>query len=202
MINYQKELDNITNTLTEKPFLALHSCCGPCSTYVLEYLTQYFNVTLFFYNPNIHPKEEYDKRLDAQKRVCEIFNVAVVECDYNVQTFFEKAAGLENEAEGGKRCEICFELRLAHTIEKALKSGLYDYVATTLTVSPHKNAQLINEIGERLTEDKNIMWLPSDFKKKNGYLRSTQLSKEHGIYRQDYCGCVYSKNNNDMEKKI
>ncbi len=195
MINYQKELDKITLELTQKPRLALHSCCGPCSTYVLEYLTQYFDVTLFFYNPNIHPEAEYKTRLDAQKKVCEMFSVDVIECDYDVQTFFEKTKGFENEAEGGARCDLCFELRLAHTIDKALQMDGFDYVATTLTVSPHKNAPLINEIGERLTQNKNIKWLPSDFKKKNGYLRSIQLSKQHEIYRQNYCGCIYSKQN-------
>lgn len=194
MINYQKELDVLISTLANKPRLALHSCCGPCSTYVLEYLTQYFDVTLFFYNPNIHPENEYKKRLDEQKKVCALFSVEVVECDYDVNTFFEKTKGLEDAIEGGERCTVCFELRLSHTIEKAVNLGSFDYVATTLTVSPHKNAPLINEIGERLVTDKNIKWLPSDFKKKNGYLRSIQLSKEHGIYRQDYCGCIYSKN--------
>ena len=194
MINYQKELDKITSQLVNKPKLALHSCCGPCSTYVLEYLTQYFNVTLFFYNPNIHPETEYKTRLDAQKQVCERFCVKLIECDYDADTFFIKTKGLESETEGGARCTVCFELRLAHTIEKAMKMGGFDYVATTLTVSPHKNAPLINEIGERLTLNENINWLPSDFKKKNGYLRSIQLSKEFEIYRQDYCGCIFSKN--------
>ena len=193
MINYQKELDKITSDLVYKPRLALHSCCGPCSTYVLEYLTQYFDVTLFFYNPNIHPEVEYKKRLDEQKKVCKLFLVNVVECDYDTQSFFDKTKGLEDEREGGARCTVCFELRLSHTINKALQMGGFDYVASTLTVSPHKNAPLINEIGERLVQDKNIKWLPSDFKKKNGYLRSIELSKQHDIYRQDYCGCVYSK---------
>ena len=193
MINYQKELDEIISTFVDKPRLALHSCCGPCSTYVLEYLTQFFDVTLFFYNPNIHPESEYKTRLDAQKKVCKLFSVDVIECDYDVDTFFEKAKGLEDEKEGGARCTVCFELRLSHTIEKALQMGDFDYVASTLTVSPHKNAPLINEIGERLVKGKNIKWLPSDFKKKNGYLRSIQLSKEHDVYRQDYCGCIFSK---------
>lgn len=195
MINYQKELDKIISGLSNKPRLALHSCCGPCSTYVLESLTQYFDVTLFFYNPNIHPETEYKKRLDEQKKVCALFSVDVIECNYDTKDFFKKTKGLEDAAEGGARCTVCFELRLAHTIDKALQMGGFDYVATTLTVSPHKNAPLINEIGERLTKDTAISWLPSDFKKKNGYLRSIQLSKQHGIYRQDYCGCIYSKQN-------
>ncbi len=193
MINYQKELDRIISNLANKPRLALHSCCGPCSTYVLEYLTQYFDVTLFFYNPNIHPEIEYRTRLDAQKKVCKLFSVNVIECEYDVQNFFEKTRGLEDEIEGGVRCTVCFELRLLHTIEKAIEMGGFDYVATTLTVSPHKNAPLINEIGQHLTQERQIKWLPSDFKKKNGYLRSIQLSKDNEIYRQDYCGCVYSK---------
>ncbi len=194
MINYQKKLDEITSEIIGKPTLALHSCCGPCSTYVLEYLTQYFNVTLFFYNPNIHPESEYKTRLDAQKKVCELFSVKVVECDYDIQSFFDKTKGLEDSPEGGERCTVCFELRLENTINIAQELGGFEYVATTLTVSPHKNAPLINEIGERLSKEKGIKWLPSDFKKKNGYLRSIQLSKEHKIYRQDYCGCIFSKN--------
>ncbi len=194
MMNYQKELDKLTSELTVKPRLALHSCCGPCSTYVLEYLTQFFDVTLFFYNPNIHPETEYKTRLDAQKKVCELFCVNVIECDYDPELFFKKTKGFEDAIEGGERCTICFQLRLAHTIDKALQMGGFDYIATTLTVSPHKNAPLINEIGERLTINTDIKWLPSDFKKKNGYLRSIELSKQHQIYRQNYCGCIFSKN--------
>ena len=193
MINYQKELDKIISDINIKPTLALHSCCGPCSTYVLEYLTQFFDVTLFFYNPNIHPETEYKTRLEAQKDVCDLFSVKVIECDYDPQTFFDKTKGLEDEIEGGERCTVCFELRLLHTIEKALAMGGFDFVATTLTVSPHKNAPLINETGERLVQDKNIKWLPSDFKKKNGYKRSIELSYEYNLYRQNYCGCEFSK---------
>ncbi len=192
MENYQKSLDNIISSLGTKPTLALHSCCGPCSSYVLEYLTQFFDVTLFFYNPNIHPDTEYQKRLAEQKRVCDIFSVKIVECEYNPDIFFDKTKGLKQETEGGARCSVCFELRLFHTAKLAASSG-FTYLASTLTVSPHKNAPLINEIGKKAADENGILWLPSDFKKRNGYLRSIQLSRQHGIYRQDYCGCIYSK---------
>lgn len=193
MINYQKELDRITAALVSRPRLALHSCCGPCSTYVLEYLTHYFDVTLFFYNPNIHPEDEYKKRLAAQHTVCDAFGVDIVECDYDAACFFERVTGLENEPEGGARCTVCFQMRLENTARIARDNG-FDLLATTLTVSPHKNAPLINEIGEGICREFGIRWLPSDFKKKGGYLRSTQLSREYDIYRQNYCGCIYSKN--------
>lgn len=191
MINYQKELDKITDRLTDKPRLALHSCCGPCSSYVLEYLTQYFDVTLFFYNPNIYPEAEYQKRLLEQNRLCELLGIKTVECDYDPDRFFEYVKGLEDEPEGGARCTRCFEMRLEYTASLA-KENSFTLLATTLTVSPHKNAPLINEIGERICEKYGIRWLPSDFKKKGGYQRSIELSKQYQLYRQNYCGCAYS----------
>lgn len=191
MINYQKELDKIIDNLDNKPRLALHSCCGPCSSYVLEYLTRYFDVTLFFYNPNIHPKQEYQKRLEEQNRLCSILGVKTVECDYDPQNYFEYVKGLENEPEGGARCDKCFEMRLDYTASLAKQKG-FTLIATTLTVSPHKNAPLINEIGEKTATKHGILWLPSDFKKKGGYLRSIELSKQYDLYRQNYCGCVFS----------
>ena len=192
MINYQKELDKIISGLDNKPTLALHSCCGPCSSYVLEYLTQYFDVTLFFYNPNIHPESEYNKRLSEQIRLCEILGVKTIECDYDPENYFDFVKGLEKEKEGGARCDKCFEMRLDYTASLA-KQKHFTYLATTLTVSPHKNAPLINDIGEKTAKKHGILWLPSDFKKKGGYQRSIELSKKHDLYRQNYCGCIFSK---------
>ena len=192
MINYQKELDKIIDNLTDRPRLALHSCCGPCSSYVLEYLTRYFDVTLFFYNPNIHPEDEYSKRLVEQNRLCDILGIKTVECDYDPQNYFDYVKGLEDAPEGGERCTKCFEMRLDYTARLAKKHG-FSLIATTLTVSPHKNAPLINEIGEGIAKKYGISWLPSDFKKKGGYLRSIELSRQYELYRQNYCGCIFSK---------
>lgn len=192
MENYQKQLDNIISKLDGKPTLVLHSCCGPCSTYVLKYLTQYFNVTLFFYNPNIQPETEYKKRLEAQKTVCRQLGVTLVDFKYDSSEFLDAVKGLENEKEGGARCAECFKIRLKQGAEYAAKGG-FDFFTTTLTVSPHKNAQLINELGQGICREFNVNWLPGDFKKKNGYLTSIQLSKEYDLYRQDYCGCIFSK---------
>lgn len=188
----QKNMDALIQSLGERrPRLLLHSCCGPCSSYVLEYLSDYFDITLFFYNPNIQPAEEYEKRLSAQKQLLERAKyknpVAFLAGEYEPQRFFEAVKGLENCREGGARCEKCFELRLSKAAEIAKKGG-FDYFATTLTVSPHKNAVLINEIGGRYQN-----YLPSDFKKREGYKRSIILSKEYELYRQGYCGCIFSK---------
>ena len=191
-INYQLKLDEYIKNLTCRPRLALHSCCGPCSSYVIEYLLQYFDITVFFYNPNIHPESEYAHRLAEQKRLCEIMGVPCVDGDYDTQSFFACVKGLENEREGGARCERCFKLRLEYTAKKAKALG-FDLFATTLTVSPHKNAQLINDIGYDISQKYGIDWLPSDFKKRSGYLRSIRLSEQYGLYRQNYCGCVFSK---------
>lgn len=192
MENYQKQLDNIISNLNNKPTLALHSCCGPCSTYVLKYLTQFFNVTLLFYNPNIQPEAEYQKRLETQKTVCNELGVKLVDFNYNTTEFLNAVKGFENEKEGGARCTECFKLRLNHGADYAAKNG-FDFFTTTLTVSPHKNAWLINELGQGICKSVGINWLPSDFKKKNGYLTSITLSKQYGLYRQDYCGCIFSK---------
>lgn len=191
-INYQLQLDQYLKTLTTRPRLALHSCCGPCSSYVIEYLSEFFDITVFFYNPNVHPEPEYLHRLQEQKRLCDILKVPCVDCDYNPDSFFEFVRGLEKEREGGARCEKCFRLRLEYTAKKAKAEG-FDLFATTLTVSPHKNAQLINEIGYEIASKAGIDWLPSDFKKRSGYLRSIRLSEQYELYRQNYCGCIYSK---------
>ena len=191
-INYQIELDKYIDSMKEREKLALHSCCGPCSSYVIEYLSQYFDITVFFYNPNIHPGEEYEHRLLEQKRLCEIMNVPFFDCDYDVDNYFDFVKGFENEKEGGERCTKCFEMRLDYTAKKAKENG-FSIFATTLTVSPHKNAPLINEIGERIAEKYHLKWLPSDFKKRSGYLRSIRISEQYNLYRQNYCGCIFSK---------
>ena len=193
----QKNMDALIQSLGEKtPRLLLHSCCGPCSSYVLEYLSDYFDITLFFYNPNIQPAEEYEKRLLTQKKLLERAKyknpVIFLAGEYEPQCFFDMVKGLEGCKEGGARCEKCFELRLSKAAEIAKKGG-FDYFATTLTVSPHKNAVLINEIGGRYQN-----YLPSDFKKREGYKRSIILSKEYELYRQGYCGCIFSKGERDI----
>ena len=191
--NYQKDLDGLIAGLGgEKPTLLLQGCCGPCSSYVMEYLTRHFQVTLLFYNPNIRPEAEYRKRLDALRQLLASMELAspvtLMETGWRGGEFMEAVKGLETEPEGGKRCPVCFRLRLEETAKLAAERG-FDYFATTLTVSPHKNADMLNGIGEALAGEYGVKWLPSDFKKRNGYLRSIQLSKEHGIYRQEYCGC-------------
>lgn len=192
--NYQKQLDAVTARLTDKPRLLLQSCCGPCSTYVLSYLTQYFDITLLYYNPNIQPREEYDLRLANQRKVLAAMpEVHIMECGYDGEAYNEAVRGLEAEPEGGARCTVCFALRLEETARRAAE-GKFDYFCTTLTVSPHKDAQRINAIGRALGERYGVQWLPSDFKKREGYKESIRLSQELGLYRQDYCGCLYSKN--------
>ena len=198
--NYQRELDQLLAQLTTVPRLLLHSCCAPCSSSVLEYLRRYFEITVFYYNPNISMEAEYQKRVEEQKRLINAYNqlpdsgypIAVIEGDYEPEVFYVAAKGLEQCPEGGERCFACYELRLGKTAALAKKQA-YDYFATTLTISPLKNAAKLNEIGERLAERYQMSWLPSDFKKKNGYKRSIELSAEYGLYRQNYCGCVYSK---------
>ena len=210
--NYQKELDKIIENIDgdEKnaPTLFLHSCCAPCSSYVLEYLRQYFKITVFYYNPNITEDAEYRKRVAEQKRLIAAYNqeltntvdgdqysdglpdaaysIEVVEGDYAPERFFETAKGLEECPEGGERCFACYALRLSETAKRA-RAGKFDYFTTTLSISPLKNAAKLNEIGEKLAAEYGVAWLPSDFKK-----RSIALSKEYDLYRQDYCGCVYS----------
>ena len=197
--NYQKELDKIIEKIGDKaPRLFLHSCCAPCSSYVLEYLRQYFRITVFYYNPNITEDAEYRKRVEEQKRLIAAYNetqgysIEIIEGDYEPECFFEMAKGLEDCPEGGERCFACYELRLRETAKRA-SAGAYDYFTTTLTISPLKNAVKLNEIGERLAKEYYVNWLPSDFKKRGGYQRSIELSKEYDLYRQDYCGCVYSR---------
>lgn len=201
--NYQKELEKIIEKNTaqgENPKrLFLHSCCAPCSSYCLEYLCKYFAITVFYYNPNISFEEEYQKRVEEQKRLIAAYNaegkgylIQVVEGDYVPEEFYQMSKGYENCPEGGERCFRCFDLRLRRTAIEAAAAG-FDYFATTLTISPLKNAAKINEIGTALSEEYGIAWLPSDFKKKNGYKRSIELSAEYGLYRQDYCGCAFSK---------
>ena len=191
--NYQKELAALVSTLRGvRPKLLLHSCCGPCSSSVLEYVTAYFDTTVFYYNPNILPAEEFEKRLYWQRYLLDhapfARGVGLIVPDRDEAAFRAAARGLESAPEGGARCTECFALRLGRTAEAA-KEGGFDYFATTLTVSPHKNAPLINAMGERLSGELGVAWLPSDFKKKNGYLRSIQLSREYGLYRQAWCGC-------------
>ncbi len=198
--NYQKELDNIIaghGQRREAPTLFLHSCCAPCSSYVLEYLSAFFRITVFYYNPNIYPAEEYEKRVEEQKNLIErlpsVYPIEFVEGAYDKERFYEMARGLEQVPEGGERCFRCYELRLRETARLAAERG-FDYFTTTLTISPLKNAAKLNEIGGLLGEEYQTVWLPSDFKKKNGYKRSIELSKEYNLYRQDYCGCVFSVN--------
>ena len=191
--NYQLETDKCISSFSpeQKPTLLLQSCCGPCSSYVLEYLTQHFDVTVLYYNPNIQPEAEYEKRLFYQREVLKHIPAKLMECDYDGAAFEAVAKGYEAEPEGGARCTRCFLLRLEETAKRAAADG-FDFYCTTLTVSPHKDAERINRIGAELGEKYGIRWLPSDFKKRNGYLRSIQLAKEFELYRQDWCGCGYS----------
>lgn len=198
-INYQKELDKIIeNNKENKPSLMLHSCCAPCSSYVLEYLSKYFDITVFYFNPNISPESEYIKRVNEVKRLIEEMpeceDVKFLEGRYNPNEFYDCAKGLEDAPEGGERCLKCFRLRLRETANAAAKAGS-EYVCTTLTISPLKNADNLNKIGKEECEKLGLKWLPSDFKKKNGYKRSIELSREYDLFRQNYCGCVFSKRN-------
>ncbi|MCM1135382.1 MAG: epoxyqueuosine reductase QueH [Clostridium sp.] len=201
--NYSKELDKILQNMQNKGMsLFLHSCCAPCSSYVLEYLRSFFRITVFYYNPNITEAEEYWKRAAEQKRLIAAMNkeirgenfypIEVMEGDYCPGIFFESVKGLEQCREGGERCFVCYELRLAETAKRAKEAGA-DYFTTTLSISPLKNAAKLNEIGEKLSREYGVAFLPSDFKKKDGYKRSIELSRKYDLYRQDYCGCVFSK---------
>ncbi|MBE7074705.1 MAG: epoxyqueuosine reductase QueH [Clostridiales bacterium] len=192
-INYELKFLDILKNIQNKPKLLLHSCCAPCSSAVIKRVSEFFDITIIYYNPNIFPKEEYDKRKVEQIRLVKILNVNFLDCDYNSDEFDNAVCGLEAEPEGGKRCNKCFYLRLEKTANMAKQLG-YEYFGTTLTISPHKNEQIINQIGAILQEKYKINYLFSDFKKKNGYLNSINLSKEYNLYRQDYCGCKYSKN--------
>ena len=190
--NFNKLMFEEIKTNKERKKLLLHSCCAPCSTACIERLKEYFDLTIFYYNPNIDTEEEFSLRAKEQQRYCKKENIDCIVCDYDKNAFLENAKGLEKELEGGKRCEKCFYLRLKKTAEKGKELG-FDYFATTLTVSPLKNATLINKIGKELENNFGIKYLVTDFKKDNGYLRSIALSKENNLYRQNYCGCEFSK---------
>ncbi len=198
--NYQRELEQLIREEDPAPSLLLHACCAPCSSYVLEYLSSYFRITVFYYNPNIYPEEEYVHRVREETWLIEEmtkngvfrFPVTMREGEFDPDVFYEAVRGLEQIPEGGQRCLACFHLRLRRTAEEAVKGG-FDYFTTTLSVSPHKNAEKLNEIGEETARAYGVNWLPSDFKKKNGYQRSIVLSGEYGLYRQNYCGCKFSE---------
>ena len=172
--------------------LLLHSCCGPCSTHVIDFLKDDYDITIYYYNPNIDTDEEYQHRLSEQKRYCQIVGVPVVEDGYNSGDFLEKVKGFENEKEGGARCPICFKLRLQKTAQKAKTLG-FDIFGTTLTVSPHKNAEIINAIGKSVGYDEDIEFLEGNYKKQDGYKKSIEFSKKYNLYRQNYCGCKFSR---------
>lgn len=199
MQNYSTYTEDVIKQIKlsgKKPSLLLHVCCAPCASYVIEYLSDYFNITLFYYNPNISPKSEYDFRLAELKRFIaehpKSTGIKMLEAPYNESEFYAATKGMENLPEGGKRCKVCYELRLRKTAELAKTHG-FDFFTTTLTISPYKNAAWLNEIGKNLMKEFGINYLFSDFKKKNGYKRSIELSAEYNLYRQDFCGCAYSK---------
>ena len=207
-VNYQAELEKLIKQLPDgHRRLFLHSCCAPCSSYCLEYLRKYFDVTVFYYNPNISFGEEYRHRVEELKRLVEELNedaaggnpIELEEGPYEPERFFEAVKGMEDCPEGGERCFVCYELRLREAAKRAAEGG-YDFFSTTLTISPLKNAQKLNEIGQRLGEEYGVACLPSDFKKKGGYQRSIELSREHDLYRQDYCGCVFSKKERERQE--
>ncbi len=195
-MNYQleleKELEKIKD-LSIKPKLLLHACCGPCSSYVIEYLSKYFDITIYYYNPNIYPETEYIRRKEEAKRFIDLFNkdVKFIECNYNPNEYYDSIKGLEELGEKSKRCYECYRLRMKEACIYA-KDNNYDYFTTTLSISPYKVSSWINEIGENLSKEFDIKYLYADFKKKNGFKRSLELSKEYNMYRQDYCGCIYS----------
>ena len=210
-VNYQKELDALLAKINKEnectgscPRLFLHSCCAPCSSYVLEYLSDYFEITDFFYNPNIEPEEEYRHRESELTRLISEMNlrhpVHFEAGRYDPSEYHEAVKGLEHIHEGGERCFACYRLRMEEAAKHAAEGG-YDYFTTTLSISPLKNASKINEIGQELETLYGVKHLPSDFKKKGGYQRSIQLSKKHGLYRQDFCGCVFSKHEREKERK-
>ncbi len=197
--NFQKELEKKIDGFVREgkvPRLLLHSCCAPCSSYVIEYLSQYFEITVFYYNPNISMEEEYKKRVAEQQRFIKEFpakhKVSFIEGDYDTSVFYNTVKGYEKCKEGGERCFLCYELRLRETARRAV-AGEYDYFTTTLTISPLKKSVKLNEIGYNLGMEYGVGYLLSDFKKKEGYKRSIELSKEYDLYRQNYCGCVYSR---------
>lgn len=198
-VNYQLLTDKITREIAEsgeRPSLLLHACCAPCASYVLEYLTDFFDIDVYFYNPNILPEDEYYKRLSELRRLLTLQEykgkVSLIEGRYDPEEYLSRARLLWDEPEGGGRCSVCLDMRVTDTARLAAE-GKYDYFATTLTVSPHKNAELLNTLGYAAAEKYGAVWLPSDFKKRSGYLRSTEICREFGIYRQNYCGCKPSE---------
>lgn len=204
-MNYNFECEKILNSidLNHKPTLLLHSCCAPCSSAVLERISKYFSITILFYNPNITDYEEYLKRKEELKRLIKDVNyqIEIMDCDYDKEKFIEMALGLEDKKEGDIRCYKCYKLRLEKTAMLA-KENNFDYFTTTLSISPYKNSKWLNEIGEELANKYNINYLYADFKKKNGYKRSIELSNIYHLYRQDYCGCIYSKVERDKIKAL
>ena len=200
-MNYQLVLDDTLKKLEGVPKLLLHACCAPCSSYCIEYLSNFFEITIFYYNPNIDTKDEFDYRYSELKRFISEFKtkypVHLVNIGYLKEEYDNIAVGLENEPERGKRCLKCYELRLSKSFEYA-KNNNFDYITTTLTLSPHKNSKVINEIGSVLEKKYNFPYLYSDFKKREGYKRSIVLSHEYNLYRQDYCGCKYSKRDRNL----
>ena len=198
-MNYQIILDKILNNIKEKdhiPNLLLHACCAPCSSYVLEYLSNFFNITIYYYNPNIYPEAEYQRRINEIKNFTKIFEtknkVDFIEEEYNTNDYYKNINGLEKLGEKSKRCYNCYKFRMDKAAQYA-KNNNFDYFTTTLSISPYKNSNWINEIGGILEDKYDIKYLYSDFKKKDGYKRSLELSKQYNLYRQDYCGCIYSK---------
>ena len=203
--NYNLKMNDIISSLKSVPKILLHSCCGPCSTECITRLTKYFDITVLYYNPNIEPQEEYEKRKQEQIRFIKEFKpinkLDFMDCDYDNASFERMTEGLEKEPEGGKRCHKCYELRLKKTANIAKEKG-YDFFGTTLTVSPYKNSQIINEIGQKISKETNVEFLYSDFKKEDGYKKSIELSKEYNLYRQNYCGCHYSKDNVIIKEEV
>ena len=206
-MNYQKILDETLEKLTlnsNKSKLLLHACCAPCSSYVLEYLNKYFDITIYYYNPNIHPENEYIRRINELKKFienCEFNDINLVEEVYNPKEYFDEVKGLENLGERSERCYNCYKFRMEKAVKYA-KENNFDYFTTTLSISPYKNANKLNEIGEKLERKYDVKYLYADFKKKNGYRRSIELSKEYGLYRQDYCGCKYSRIARDKREAL
>lgn len=197
-MNYQKKLEKTLDEIREGkdvPRLLLHSCCAPCSSYVLEYLTEFFDISVFYFNPNIYPENEYEFRINEQlrliKSISRVHNIELIEGDYHPEEFFDIAKGYESCPEGGDRCRRCYKLRLEKAAAVAREKGM-DYFTTTLTISPLKNSAVINDLGVKLSEEYGVKYLESDFKKREGYKRSLELSKEYNLYRQNYCGCIYS----------
>lgn len=203
-LNYQLELDKVLDSIdkNQKPSLLLHSCCAPCSSYVLEYLSSYFNITILYYNPNIDEEDEFNKRVKELEKLIKLMNLSikVINNGHRHEDFKEISSGLEDEPEGGKRCFKCYRLRLLESVLYA-KENNFDYFYTTLSISPFKNASKLNEIGFELEKEYGVKYLISDFKKRNGYKRSIELSHIYNLYRQDYCGCIYSKIERDKKKK-